>query len=45
MLGPDHPDTLASANNLGNALQGQGQYKSAEAMYQRPQEGRESAGT
>ena len=31
VLGPEHPDTLASRNNLANALQEQGKYAEAEA--------------
>lgn len=34
VLGPKHPDTLASINNLGSVLSGQGKYEEAEAMHQ-----------
>ena len=30
VLGPKHPDTLRSRNNLANALQNQGKYSEAE---------------
>jgi hypothetical protein len=35
VLGPEHPDTLASANNLGRVLQRQGKHEEAEAMHLR----------
>jgi Tfp pilus assembly protein PilF len=34
MLGPEHPDTLASISNLGWVLKSQGKYEEAEAMLQ-----------
>ncbi|OQE11585.1 hypothetical protein PENVUL_c002G01829 [Penicillium vulpinum] len=42
-LGPNHPDTLTSVNNLGTALKSQGKYLEAEVMYQRALAGREAA--
>ncbi|CUS10721.1 unnamed protein product, partial [Tuber aestivum] len=33
ILGPDHPHTLTSANNLANVLQDQGKYEEAERMH------------
>ena len=33
MLGPEHPDTLASMNNLANVYRWQGKYAQAEALY------------
>ncbi|OJJ42627.1 hypothetical protein ASPZODRAFT_105081 [Penicilliopsis zonata CBS 506.65] len=33
ILGPKHPDTLASINNLGSVLGEQGKYQEAEAMH------------
>jgi hypothetical protein len=33
VLGRDHPDTLASMNNLATSLRQQGKYAEAEAMY------------
>ena len=33
VLGPEHPDTLASRNNLAGALYGEGKYAEAEAEY------------
>ena len=33
LLGPKHPDTLTSINNLGLILDQQGKYKEAEAMH------------
>jgi tetratricopeptide (TPR) repeat protein len=33
VLGKEHPDTLASMNNLADALSGQGQYTEAEQMH------------
>lgn len=41
-LGPDHPNTLTSVNNLANVLESQGRYKEAEELYRRASEGRES---
>lgn len=41
MLGPDHPDTLISAVDLGDALLKQEQYEKAETLYRRALEGRE----
>jgi tetratricopeptide (TPR) repeat protein len=35
VLGPEHPDTLASVSNLGSMLEGLGKYKEAEAMHRR----------
>ena len=35
MLGPDHPDTTASLNNLGSLLQAQGDLASARNYYER----------
>ena len=32
VLGPEHPDTLASVNNLGSVLESQGKYEEAEAL-------------
>ena len=40
-LGPEHPDTLTSVNNLGSVLQSQGKYEKAEAMHQRDLEASE----
>ena len=39
-LGPDHPDTLTSANNLGGLLQTRGDLDGAERLYRRALEGR-----
>ena len=33
MLGPEHPDTLTSMNNLANAISDQGRYAEAEKLY------------
>ena len=41
VLGPEHPDTLASVDNLGLVLSSQGKYEEAEAMHRRALEGRE----
>jgi tetratricopeptide (TPR) repeat protein len=41
VLGAEHPDTLASVNNLGNVLDRQGKYDEAEAMHRRALEARE----
>ena len=35
LLGREHPQTLASVNNLGNALSRQVKYDEAEAMHRR----------
>jgi len=35
VLGPEHPDTLASFSNLALVLKGQGNYKAAEEMNRR----------
>jgi hypothetical protein len=32
VLGPEHPDTLNSVNNLGMVLKTQGKYEEAEAI-------------
>ncbi len=34
-LGPDHPDTAQSLNNLAILYKNQGQYEQAEPLYQR----------
>ncbi|KAK7419576.1 hypothetical protein QQZ08_010789 [Neonectria magnoliae] len=41
VLGPEHPDTLSSVNNLGSALESQGKYEEAEAMHRRALKGYE----
>jgi hypothetical protein len=41
MLGPDHPETLTSLNNLAQALFFKGQYKEAAALYRQALAGRE----
>jgi Tfp pilus assembly protein PilF len=41
MLGPKHPDTLASISNLGWVLWSQEKDEEAEAMHRRALEGRE----
>jgi hypothetical protein len=33
VLGPEHPHTLTSINNLGNVLKSQGKYEEAEALH------------
>ncbi len=33
VLGPEHPDTLTSLNNLGAVLDRQGKYEEAEKMH------------
>ncbi|GAB1310660.1 hypothetical protein MFIFM68171_00870 [Madurella fahalii] len=33
VLGAEHPDTLASINNLANTLHRQGKYEEAEAIF------------
>ncbi|CUS12350.1 unnamed protein product, partial [Tuber aestivum] len=35
VLGPDHPDTLTSLNNLAIVLESQGKYGESEAMHRR----------
>jgi tetratricopeptide (TPR) repeat protein len=35
VLGPEHPDTLSSVNNLGNLLSDKGEYHEAEALLRR----------
>ncbi len=35
MLGPDHPDTVQSLNNLAFLYDSQGKYEQAEPLYQR----------
>ncbi|KAI0864540.1 kinesin light chain 1 [Xylaria cubensis] len=35
VLGREHPDTLSSMNNLGNAFNNQGKYKEAEEIYRK----------
>ncbi|MEZ5578736.1 MAG: tetratricopeptide repeat protein [Candidatus Competibacteraceae bacterium] len=35
VLGPEHPDTLSSVNNLAGLYQSQGRYGEAEPLYQR----------
>ena len=34
VLGPEHPDTLTSMNNVAQALSKQGNYREAEQMHQ-----------
>jgi tetratricopeptide (TPR) repeat protein len=41
VLGPEHPDTLATVNHLGSVLERQGKYEEAEAMHQRALKARE----
>ncbi|KAH7394832.1 hypothetical protein BKA66DRAFT_455924 [Pyrenochaeta sp. MPI-SDFR-AT-0127] len=41
VLGPEHPDTLTSVDNLGWMLARQGKYEEAEAMHRRALEGHE----
>jgi tetratricopeptide (TPR) repeat protein len=41
MLGPDHPETLTSLNNLAQALFFKGQYKEAANLYRQALAGRE----
>ncbi|KAF8536533.1 hypothetical protein BDD12DRAFT_781369 [Trichophaea hybrida] len=41
VLGPDHPDTMTSVNNLAQVLQSQGKCEQAEQMNRRVLEGRE----
>eukprot|EP00808_Paulinella_micropora_P006814 g49116.t1 len=40
-LGPSHPDTLSSVNNLAELLRTQSKYAEAEPLYRRALEGRE----
>lgn len=42
-LGPEHPDTLWSVNNLGTLYYTQGRYGEAESLYKRALAGREKA--
>jgi hypothetical protein len=35
VLGPEHPDTLVSVNNLAELYRRQGRYTEAEPLYQR----------
>ncbi|CUS15401.1 unnamed protein product, partial [Tuber aestivum] len=39
VLGPDHPDTLESLNNLALVLRNQGKYGESEGMHRRAIEG------
>ncbi len=41
MLGPEHPDTLTSVNNLAVLLMSQGDYAGAAPLYRRALEARE----
>ena len=41
MLGPEHPDTLTSVNNLAFLYRSQGRYAEAEPLYQRALAGME----
>ncbi|RPB01269.1 TPR-like protein [Choiromyces venosus 120613-1] len=41
VLGPDHPDTLASVNNLAVVLRALGRHGESEAMFHRALEGKE----
>ncbi|CUS15720.1 unnamed protein product, partial [Tuber aestivum] len=41
ILGPDHPDTLTSVNNLATVLKTQGKYDESEVMHRHALEGRE----
>lgn len=41
ILGPYHPDTLASVSSIANALQRLALYRETEEMHQRALEGRE----
>jgi Tfp pilus assembly protein PilF len=41
VLPPDHPDTLASVNNLGVVLERHGKYEEAELMFRKAIEGHE----
>ncbi|MEM6327813.1 MAG: tetratricopeptide repeat protein [Bacteroidota bacterium] len=42
VLGPDHPDTLTSVNNLAYLLQERGDLNAAEPLYRRALDGRET---
>jgi Tfp pilus assembly protein PilF len=42
-LGPEHPDTLMSINNLVWVLKNQGKYEAAEEMHRRTLELREKS--
>ena len=42
-LGPDHPDTLASINNLAILIEAQGKPQEAEPLHRRALEGYEKA--
>ena len=42
-LGPAHPDTLATVNNLANLLSDQGKLDEAEPLYRRALAGKEEA--
>jgi Tfp pilus assembly protein PilF len=35
VLGPEHPETITSVNNLGSMLERQSKYEEAEAMHRR----------
>ena len=35
MLGPDHPDTATSLNNVGALLEAQGELAAAQPLYER----------
>ena len=41
MLGPKHPHTLSSINNLASVLDSQGKYEEAEVMHRRALKGSE----
>ncbi|RPA91598.1 hypothetical protein L873DRAFT_1713537 [Choiromyces venosus 120613-1] len=41
VLGPDHPETLASVNNLASVLQDLGRYAESETMHRRALESTE----
>ena len=41
VLGPEHPDTLTSMNNLAEVLTDQGKYEAAEEMHRQVLELRE----
>jgi hypothetical protein len=41
VLGPEHPDTLRSVNNLAELLRGKGDHAGAEPLYRRALEGNE----
>lgn len=42
-LGPDHPSTLITTNNLGNLYRDQGRIQEAETLYRRALQGYEKA--